>query len=73
MCFQFTPCRMKKVRACVQGVDHLIEEATYQMFLFFSCTGAWTQGLHIEALYLPYFCEGIFKTGSHEQFARAGF
>jgi hypothetical protein len=36
-------------------------------FLSFFCgTGAWTQGLHLELLHQPYFCEGVFKIVSHE-------
>jgi hypothetical protein len=40
-------------------------------FTFFLCgTGAWTQGLHLEPLYQPYFCEEFFEIG-HELFAWA--
>jgi hypothetical protein len=28
-------------------------------FFFFCGTGAWTQGLHLEPLHQPYFCEGF--------------
>jgi hypothetical protein len=27
------------------------------------------QGLHLEPLHQPYFCEGFFEIGSHELFA----
>jgi hypothetical protein len=39
-------------------------------FLFILGTGAWTQGLHLEPLHQPYFCEGFFEIGSHELFPR---
>jgi hypothetical protein len=39
----------------------------------FNGPGAWTQGLHLEPLHQPYFCEGFFKIGSQELFAWAGF
>jgi hypothetical protein len=40
---------------------------------FFCSTEARTQGLHLESLHQPYFCEGFFEIGSHELFAQAGF
>jgi hypothetical protein len=38
---------------------------------FFFSTGAWTQGLHLEPLPQPFFCDGFFffKIGSHKLFA----
>jgi hypothetical protein len=42
-------------------------------FFFFCCTGAWTQGLHLEPLHQPYFCEAFFETESLELFVWAGF
>jgi hypothetical protein len=43
----------------------------YTTFLFFF-TGAWTQGLHLEPLHRPYFCDGFFRV-SPTVFAWAGF
>jgi hypothetical protein len=42
-------------------------------FFFFGSTWTWTQDLHPEPLYQPYFCEGFFKTGSCKLFAQTGF
>jgi hypothetical protein len=36
-------------------------------------TGAWTQGLHREPLYQPFFVKGFLKIGFLELFAWAGF
>jgi hypothetical protein len=41
-------------------------------FFFFSDTGAWTHGLHLDLLHQAYFCEGFFEIGSPELFAQAG-
>jgi hypothetical protein len=30
-------------------------------FFFFWCAGVWTQGLHLEPLHQPFFCDGIFQ------------
>jgi hypothetical protein len=47
---------------------------SYTSFNTFFCgTRVWTQGLHLEPLHQPYFCEGIFEIGSCELFAHAGF
>jgi hypothetical protein len=43
------------------------------IFFFFSATGAWTQGLHLEPLHQPFFVKGFFKIGSCGLFAEAGF
>jgi hypothetical protein len=40
---------------------------------FFCGTRAWTQGLHLEPLHQPFFCDGCFKTGFCELFPWAGF
>jgi hypothetical protein len=42
-------------------------------FFFFCSTRVWTQGLHLEPLHQPYFCEGFIEIGSSELLARAGF
>jgi hypothetical protein len=42
------------------------------IYLFWG-TGAWTQGLHLEPLHQPYFCEGFFEIGSCKLFACVGF
>jgi hypothetical protein len=44
----------------------------FYLFIFFS-TGAWTQYLHLEPLYQPYFCDRFFEIGSHKLLAQAGF
>jgi hypothetical protein len=31
---------------------------TFLFFFFFSGIGVWTQGLHLEALHQPFFCDG---------------
>jgi hypothetical protein len=36
-------------------------------------TGVWTQGLHHEPLYQPFFVMGFFRVGSQELFALPGF
>jgi hypothetical protein len=36
-------------------------------------TGTWTQGLNLEPLHQPYFCEGFSRLGSLELFFWAGF
>jgi hypothetical protein len=43
------------------------------LFFFFCCTGAWTQGIHLEPLCQPYFCEVFFEIGSCELFPWTGF
>jgi hypothetical protein len=59
--------------------DWIIQFMAYEFyfdkafFFFFLSTGAWTQGIHLEPLHQPFFCEGFFKTGSCELFARADF
>jgi hypothetical protein len=42
----------------------------FYILLFFCSPGAWTQGLHLELLHQPYFCEKFFKIGSLELFAQ---
>jgi hypothetical protein len=42
-------------------------------FLFFSGTGVWTPGLHLESLHQPFFFVGFFKIGSLKLFAQTGF
>jgi hypothetical protein len=37
---------------------------THNAFFFFFSTEAWTQGLYLEPLHQPCFCEGFFETGS---------
>jgi hypothetical protein len=41
------------------------------VFFFFFGTRAWTQGLHLEALHQPFFCEGSFEIGSCKLFGLA--
>jgi hypothetical protein len=45
----------------------------FSFFLFFGSTEAWTEGLHLESLHQPYFCEGFFKIESHKLFALGDF
>jgi hypothetical protein len=48
--------------------------STYVVKQCFIGAGAWTQGLHLEALLQPYFfcvCEGFFEIGSCKLFAPA--
>jgi hypothetical protein len=46
----------------------------FLFFFFFTCSiGAWTQGLHLEPLHQPCFCERFLEIGSCELFAWAGF
>jgi hypothetical protein len=61
-----------KVTASIHALDqsHL---KGFTCVLFFCGTGIWTQGLHLEPLHHPYFCEGFFKIGSRELFSQAGF
>jgi hypothetical protein len=33
---------------------------TIQLWVFFFSTGIWTQGLHLEPLYQPFFCDEFF-------------
>jgi hypothetical protein len=41
-------------------------------FPFFFQTRVWTQGLYLDPLYQPFYCDGFFEIGSPELFARAG-
>jgi hypothetical protein len=41
--------------------------------IFFFSTRAWSQGLHLEPFHQPFFVMGVFKIGSRELFACAGF
>jgi hypothetical protein len=51
----------------------ILQHAFSIFFFFFGGTGAWTQGLHLEPLHQPYFCERFFEIGSCKLFALAGF
>jgi hypothetical protein len=46
---------------------------TCSFFFFFRGTGALTQGLHLEPIHQPYFCEGFFEIGSHGAICPTGF
>jgi hypothetical protein len=64
--FKFKPYKdLQLVYIHTHTHTHTHTHLQIQHFLFFS-TGAWTQGLHLEPLHQPYFCEGLFKRGSRE-------
>jgi hypothetical protein len=51
-------------------------QADSKIIVFFCCTGAWTQGLHLKPLHQPFLCVCVMvfsKLGSWELFARAVF
>jgi hypothetical protein len=52
----------------------IFKTTPFFFFFFFFCgTGVWTQALHLEPLYQPYFCEGFFEIGSPRTICPACF
>jgi hypothetical protein len=52
------------VCVCVCMIMFVFVYMLWPSSFFFCGTRAWTQGLHLEPLYQPYFCEGFFEIGS---------
>jgi hypothetical protein len=44
----------------------------FSLYSFFCSTRAWTQGLYLEPLHQPLFCDGIFQIGSWKLLLRGG-
>jgi hypothetical protein len=45
-------------------IDEFLTHIMNCLLFFFFGTAAWTQGLHLESLHQPYFCEGFFEIRS---------
>jgi hypothetical protein len=57
----------------LQNPDGKLTYFSFFFSFFFCGTGVWTQGLYLEPLHQPFFVLDLFKIGSLELFAWAGF
>jgi hypothetical protein len=51
----------------------LLQDFFFFFFFFFCSTAVWTQGLHLELLHQPFFCDGFFEIWSLKLFVQAGW
>jgi hypothetical protein len=69
-----TSCMLKYILKLCQPPPPALHSGFFVcLFVCFCGARTLTQGLHLEPLHQPYFCDGFFKIGSYEPFAQAGF